>query len=206
MAGVIDLKGKVSRKNNPQRRSPQVVLLVESKYGAVIQELCRLTGTRVEAHTRPLDRKDWMRRNCSEHCAEPHVHVEAENLPSLYRWTITGMGMVVVVHNLLPFLRTDPGWEMLMEEAMNSTTTEGRGSMAVITSLRRLRSLGWEFPEEVTIPQDVQVDTSQIDSTQRCPWLGQDGHQCTLTKGHPPFPVPVWEGLNVTQEGHVFER
>src|SRR6185503_19478151 len=96
MAGVIDLKGRLIRKKNKTRATPQVVLIVETKEYMVVKELSSLTGTSPETmDRRPL--REWMRKGCSEHCPEAHVHVgdsEYEHLymPPIARWTITGAG------------------------------------------------------------------------------------------------------------------
>lgn len=46
LASVLDLKGHIIRKNNQTRRTPQLVLMVESSRLRVVEELCRLTGAR----------------------------------------------------------------------------------------------------------------------------------------------------------------
>ena len=149
MAGVVDLKGKVIRKQNKMRRTPQVVLIVESRHLAVIKELGRLTGTRAEA-VKKAPSTDWYRRNCQEHCEDAHVHVVAPEWPATSRWTATGASMGVVLYNLQPFLRVDQGWDLMMEEAYESTALSGQGSGAALMGVRRLRDLGWEMPPEIT--------------------------------------------------------
>ena len=150
MAGVIDLKGRVYIKANTQRRSTrQIVLMVESRLPGIIREFGALTGTTPEYKTdRPL--KDFMRRSCSEHCPEAHVHVNDDRImPSVYRWTITGIAMAVVVDALLPVLTEDKGFVELRDEILSTVDINGRGSAVVLSTLNRLMTLGWPMPAQV---------------------------------------------------------
>ena len=151
MAGVIDLKGRLLRKRNKMRATPQIVLAVQTKELAVIRELGNLTGTKPEAiQKQPI--KDFMRRSCAEHCPEAHVHyysdVDGLYMPEMRRWTVTGAAMYVVLDNLLPYIQIDRGYTEAMEKVMGNTSLVGQGATAVIVSLRRLYSLGWELPDE----------------------------------------------------------
>lgn len=157
MAGVIDLKGRLVRKNNKSRAlgSAQLVLYVESKEFLVVRDLSRMTGTAPEMQNAKR-LSDWLRHPCLEHCPEPHSHVRAEGLemPSVVRWTITGAGMAVVLYNLLPYMRNDRGFSEAMQEAFNQMVTEGRGSGTTLKSLARLHELGWDFPPNFAIPEE----------------------------------------------------
>lgn len=148
MAGVVDLKGKILRKKNKSRATPQLVLAVESTDIAIVRELCKMTGTQAELQRQPKQ-ADWWRRNCQEHCSDAHVHVEAPEFPAVARWTITGVSMAVIIENLLPYLRTDKGLEIVMEEAYQNKAISGQGSGAVRASLLRLRYMGWVLPPEI---------------------------------------------------------
>jgi hypothetical protein len=207
VAGVLDLRGKVSRKKNQSRRSIQVVLLVESKHPGVIKRLAELTGTKPESRTSEWMEKDWVRRNCAEHCDQPHTHVLASSLPSSWRWTATGGSMSVILHNVMPYLTTDQGWELLYQEGLDSSTVDGRGSMAAVRALHRLQSLGWALPPEIEarLQERAQVTPGEIDTTKRCQWVTPKLEQCTLFQGHPPFQGAIYEGLNINKEGHMWE-
>jgi hypothetical protein len=152
MAGVVDLRGRLIYKNNKQRATPQVVLMVETKEEPIVRELARWTGTTPEMRkAQPL--KDFMRRACSEHCPEAHVHQiefgdEDRQMPQIARWTITGAGMVVVMSSLIPYLMVDRGYVQGVEMARQATVLEGQGSGMVRNSLRRLQTIGWEIPED----------------------------------------------------------
>ena len=148
MAGIVDLKGRLVYKHNKQRATPQVVLLVDTKEYAIIRQLGVLTGTKAEfKKAQPL--KDFMRRGCSDHCPEAHVHVGDDRImPQSARWTITGAGMVVVLTNLKPYLTIDRGYSEAIEQVGAVTTLEGQGSGMVMVSLQRLQSLDWELPPE----------------------------------------------------------
>lgn len=150
VAGVVDLKGRLIYKKNQSRATPQIVLAVQTGELAVIRELGNLTGTRPEAQDRRLV-KDWMRRGCSEHCPEAHFHVgdvEDLYLPPIAKWSITGAGMYVVLENIWPYIQIDRGYTEAMEQVMGNTVLSGQGATAVVNSLKRLHSLGWEMPDE----------------------------------------------------------
>lgn len=154
MAGVLDLKGRIVRKNNKKRATQQLVLMVDTKELFIVRELSSLTGTRPESLAK-VNTKDWMRRGCSEHCPEAHIHVGDEELmkmmPAHARWTITGAAGAVVVYNLQPYLMSDRGFIEFMDESLENSPLVGQGSAAVFQSLRRLAELGWEMPDKYQI-------------------------------------------------------
>jgi len=161
MGAVIDLRGHLIEKKNQKRATPQYVLMAESKEIAVVRELSSLTGTRVELQaSRPL--KEFMKRACSEHCPESHVHVgDDRTMPRIARWTITGASMATVLDNLLPYMVIDRGYEQVVEEIFESTVLVGQGSGMVRASLARLRELGWELPphfEQAVKNMEVDLD------------------------------------------------
>ncbi len=146
MAGIIVLKGRLHYKANQQRVTTQTILNVDSKDPAIIRQLGLLTGTKPEfKNTKSLS--DFIRRGCSEHCPEAHVHVtDREWIAEISRWTITGAGLVVVLDNLLPFLVIDKGYREVVDQIQKVTAYSGRGSGAVYATLARLRDLGWDLP------------------------------------------------------------
>ena len=84
MAGVLDLKGRISLKSNQTRATKQAVLAVQTGEIAVIRRLGDLTGTSPEVmRAKPL--KDFMRKNCSTHCPDKHSHVLYDELKAFYR-------------------------------------------------------------------------------------------------------------------------
>lgn len=149
MAGIVDMKGRILRKKNRTRATPQITLAVETKEVAVIKGLARMTGTNPEFQPqRPL--VDWMQRACVEHCPESHIHHfrDGLNMPPTGRWTISGAAMVVVLENLAPFLTIDRGYDLAIAEVRVGTVFTGQGSAAIIRALRRLEALDWELPED----------------------------------------------------------
>jgi hypothetical protein len=146
MAGIVDLKGRILRKNNKTRKTIQLVLAVDTKELSIIRKLSELTGTRPELQA-AQPRPEFMRRSCLEHCPDKHVHVDDDIwMPQHARWTITGAGMVVVLSNLLPYLNVDRGWDQAIEDATNQTVFRGPGSGKVKITLFRLKQLGWKLP------------------------------------------------------------
>jgi hypothetical protein len=151
MAAVLDLRGAVVRKQNPTRATPQLVLMVESKHLGVIGELCRLTGSTVEPRSERRV-KDWMKRGCTDHCPEPHIHCEdlaPGYLPAISRWSLTGAAAAVVLFNVIPYMVTDRGMEDLMTEALNNVNLAGRSGNAARQAVARLAKLGWDLPEKI---------------------------------------------------------
>lgn len=147
MAGIVDMKGRIHRKTHAHRRTHQVTLGVETKETAVIERLSRMTGTQPEMRSaRALS--DMIRRGCTEHCPEPHIHVDEHlSWPKFGRWTISGAGLVVVLTNLSPFIQVDRGYAAVIDEVVTETVVEGRGSTAILASVNRLQGLGWTIPE-----------------------------------------------------------
>jgi hypothetical protein len=149
MAGILDLKGRTSYKNNKQRSTRQVVMLVDSQELAVVRRMAQLTGTAPEAKA-AKEIKDWWRTGCREHCPEAHVHIDLRypsgTLPAIGRWSITGAGMVVVYRNLRPHITIDR-YEEAVNEADMFVALDSNGSGMVLASLRRLRNLGWNLPD-----------------------------------------------------------
>jgi hypothetical protein len=143
MAGVIDLKGRLTYKNNRTRATRQITLTVDSKEHLVVRRLCAMTGTKPEFRkTSPLS-PELLRRNCTEHCPEPHVHVDNEWTYGSIRWTATGASMVAVLGEIEPYITVDRGYQEAIDEVMASVSLEGRGSIAVVGGLIRLYELGW---------------------------------------------------------------
>lgn len=147
MAGVVDLKGRLSYKRNALRATRQITLSVETKEWPIAQRLCALTGTAPEIRDRtPLN--EMFRRGCVEHCPEAHVHVDRDGIfmPRSTRWTITGAGLVVVYDSLKEYLTVDRYADAVKEVDENVALT-GRGSVTVLVTCNRLQNLGWALPE-----------------------------------------------------------
>lgn len=146
MAGVVDLKGRVKMLNPPSRnRRPMLSVYVESREMAVIRELCSLTGTRPSVAPEK-DAGAWDRKGCSQHCPEPHIHVNT-TMPAVGRWHVTGAGAAIVLYNLLPFLLSDRGFTELMDKAISACPKSGQGRHAIDTTINRLEALSWEIPD-----------------------------------------------------------
>jgi hypothetical protein len=143
MAGVVDLKGRLTYKKNRTRATRQITLTVDSKEHLVVRRLCDMTGTKPEYRTTSPLSPEILRRNCVEHCPEAHIHVEGSWQYGSIRWTVTGASMVVVLDSIGPYLTTDRGYQEAVDEVLTGVALEGRGSIAVVGSLARLYDLGW---------------------------------------------------------------
>jgi hypothetical protein len=150
MAGIIDLKGKIYQKKNAQRATPQTVLMVESRYPGIIRKLGALVGTSPEyMASKPL--KEFMRRACTEHCLEPHIHVNDDRImPMVSRWTCTGIVCAIVLDTLEPLLVEDKGFREYKLEILAGTPMEGQGATAVMAAINRMVTLGWPMPEQIS--------------------------------------------------------
>lgn len=151
VAGVLDMKGTVIRKNNKMRATPQLVLIVETRHHEVIRELARLTGTQPEMQA-PKSPAEWMRKGCVEHCPTQHVHVGERgyewSMPAIGRFTITGAGAAVLLYNVLPYMRRPREFPEALEAMLAYTVTYGQGWGATRTALKRLLRKGWRMPPQ----------------------------------------------------------
>jgi hypothetical protein len=150
MAAVIDMKGAISRKNNKARRTPQIVLRVDTKDSRIARRLCTLTGVTPEPHEVQLT--PFVRRGCAEHCLEPHIHVDTDypwRMPEVTRWSLTGATIAVVLLNVQPYMTTYGDYQADVELVIENLVTTGQGVGMVRASLGRLRQLGWVIPSDV---------------------------------------------------------
>lgn len=161
IAGTIDLKGSIIIKKNADRRTPQSVLIVESKEIAVIRRLAGYTGTDPEQQTTRKIKEEWTRRSCVEHCPSDHVHVTSVQMPPIARWQVTGSSLVVVLYNVLPYLTPSPKYQKFkdgMELVSSYVTLSGQGRAAIDKAIRRLAGLGWMIPDYLFPPEAEELD------------------------------------------------
>jgi hypothetical protein len=153
MAGVVDLKAAMLRKNNQTRKTTQFVLYVQTKNERIAQRLSALTGISPEPHTKAVS-EAFIRRGCAEHCITPHVHVNDPypwRMPPTTRWALTGVAAAVVLANLAPFMTTYDDYAGDVREIVRDFAADGQGSGAVHKALSRLSALGWQIPPSVLI-------------------------------------------------------
>jgi hypothetical protein len=162
MAGVIDLKGRMIRKRNQDRRTTQTLVYVESKQHEVIRALSKLTGTKPEAKKQST-LSEFIRVQCKEHCPDAHIHVrDGWSMPTTTRWTITGGPMVVVMLSLLPYLRVDRGYQEAIDAIMETQSLAGQGAHAIWANIKRLMDLGWTLPEVYQEPMKAWTGLAQV--------------------------------------------
>src|SRR5277367_299229 len=150
MAAIIDMKGRITRKNNKMRRTPQVVLQVDTKELRVARRLCALTDVAPGEHE--VTSTSFARRGCIEHCLEPHIHVDIEHpwqMPAITRWALTGATAAVILLNIKPYMVTYGDYQADVDLIIENLVTRGQGTGMVRASLDRLRQLGWVIPQEV---------------------------------------------------------
>ena len=166
MAGILDLKGVMIRKNNQTRKTPQYVLYVQTKVRRVAERLSALSGTAPEEHASPAPGA-FMRRNCAEHCVTPHVHVNEPypwNMPLTTRWALTGIAAAVVLTNLAPFMSTYKDYADDVAVITRDFAAGGQGSGAVRKTIARLSALGWQIPAEVTVKLAAALEEKEEDA------------------------------------------
>jgi hypothetical protein len=150
MAAIIDMKGGVITKANKTRKTPQVILKVDTVQRPIAERLCALTGVSPEPHKLSDRSAVFYRRGCKEHCLEPHIHVEEDNLPMYStRWTVTGTAMGIVIWNLRKHMTTYPNYSPYMGLVFSNTTVKGQGVGMVRASVKRLKDLGWRIPAKI---------------------------------------------------------
>lgn len=153
IAGTLDMKGIITRKNNQQRTTKQIVLVVDSRHRAIVQRLSRYTGTEpAEQAAKPV-KEAWNRSGCVEHCPTKHNHVVSNAMmPPISRWQVTGSSLVIVLYNVLPYLtRTEKTeeFQQAMEDISSTLPLQGQGRSAIDAAIRRLANLGWEIPSYI---------------------------------------------------------
>lgn len=162
MAGVIDMKGRIKVVHVTGRKNPLLMLYVESVELDVIRELERLTGTNAQFREKAIP-DEWVRRNCKEHCPEPHTHVH-ERSPEMKesgRWHITGVGAAIILHNLSEDIVKNDGAAQLALSIIAMTTKRGRGWHTIVETRERLRALGWKIPLELDIVVDEEEEEEE---------------------------------------------
>lgn len=143
VAGILDLQGGTAQKTNRSRQSGrQGILYVESKNLQVIAKLARLTGSEPEPRT-PRIKNEYIRRPCTEHCNDSHSHSDEYEFRPRTRWCISGAGAAVVLHSVMPYMRTDRGFREFQRYLITNTPFEGQAVGVIKKQLRRLTNLGW---------------------------------------------------------------
>lgn len=149
VAGIVDFQGHVQVKRNQQRAagSEQVTVYVSTSIAGIPERLCALTGTApIAKHDHRL-KEEWLRRGCSEHCPEAHVHMREVNMPLNTIWSCTGAAAAIVLWNIRRYMTTDhEPWDWAIAQVMSQLRLTGPGSAAIIGAARRLHSLGWKLP------------------------------------------------------------
>lgn len=164
VAGVIDLKGHVYIKKNPQRAADaqQIVLSVETSVSEIIERLTELTGTNPEWKPHRNLKEEWLRRGCGEHCPDAHVHVREVSMPDVAKWSVTGAALAIVLWNLRDYITTDrEPWGWIMQRCLTQLKMTGQGSSAIKQTARRLDGLGWDLPPVMRqlVPRELEAVT-----------------------------------------------
>jgi hypothetical protein len=154
MAGVLETRGKIRRVDNPLRKTIQLILQLQNRNVHIPERMAALTGVKIRV-TEAREITVGERRGCVEHCPEAHVHLGA-HLPRMAVWAITGVGASVVLHNLAPYMH--PATDLsVVDDYIDGLTLPadwakpGPGMYAIWETVNRLRTIGWEIPEPLTV-------------------------------------------------------
>lgn len=164
MAGIIDLKASFITKKNQQRATSQFTMYVESQHQDIINELCAMTGVAVQGN-KGSKLKDFSRRGCIEHCPDNHIHSNIVDMPKVYRWTVTGVALAIVLYNLQPYLRANKLYFQKMVECFDNVVPQGQGRGAIEKAIHRLKELGWKIPSHVNPPREIVNDEAESDES-----------------------------------------
>lgn len=150
VGAILDMKGTIIYKQNAQRATPQIVLMVESTNNGVVAELGRLTGSTIEPRESRF-RPAWMRRGCITHCPEPDVEYpeQPDYLPAQTRWTVTGAAAAIVLYNCIPYMVTDKGMQTALDEILGNVNLQGRSGNSARQAVARLAACGWPLPPRI---------------------------------------------------------
>lgn len=92
--------------------------------------LAEMTGVKAVPVTR-----DYARRGCSDHCKEPHLHVDSQT----WRWTATGARATVFLWSVSPLLR-------VRKAEASLALACGMNAPRKTATVRKIIELGWELP------------------------------------------------------------
>ena len=151
-AGVIDFRGRIYTKQNPDRAKGtwQVVLVVDVGISEIAERLCAMTGVSPEAKANRAPRPEWTRRGCDEHCPEAHIHVQQFGTIESVKWAVTGVAAAIVLWNLRGYMSTvHQPWTWAMDQCLAQAKLKGRGSAMVTVTAQRLAELGWDLPPQL---------------------------------------------------------
>lgn len=128
-AALVDTLGALTLRDVGPSQLPVVTL--QGRFTEALAWLGEQTGTKIIVLQR-----EFMRSGCTHHCPEPHVHIRS----SSGRWQISGAKATIVLHNLLPYLRTQDETARTLIEAGRSIGYKGQVVQAMAAK-------GWDIPE-----------------------------------------------------------
>jgi hypothetical protein len=130
VAAIIDTQGLITVRNTGTSIIP--VLAVSSPNMPMLNWLGELTGV-----TAFPVKRDYHRLLCSEHCDEPHVHVQSVT----GRWSLTGAKATVLLHNVIPHMQ-------FQTEMASEALRIGLNAPSKAATWAKMRELGWTLPRE----------------------------------------------------------
>ncbi len=150
------MKGRLKRYTTATRATPLFKMKLETTQLEIARRFCKWTGVRMDKEQAKEFSFTQPRRNCKDHCPEPHQH-ESSKMPTIGRWSQSGVGAIIVLDNLMPYFVGDvQAKREWMQQALSFVPPldpKRRGYAAVARTINRLHLLGWRIPEEL-LPVD----------------------------------------------------
>lgn len=128
--GVIDAIGLV-RTRQTEADSLLAYVSVSTAQLPIANRLAALTGTKVTTV-----RRDYTRLGCSQHCEEPHLHVESVTA----RWSLTRARALVFLSSIEPYL-------VFKLEDTRRVLEETKDAPRKGTTVSKMTQLGWIYKE-----------------------------------------------------------
>lgn len=163
VGAIVDSRGRIVKKQNKDRQpgSEQICLVVQTKHHEIAMRLCAMTGTEPRGRNQPRPRFETERRQCIEHCPEPHVHINTfDQMPLTTTWTVTGVSAAIVLWNVRKYMATSrEPWDWAMEQSLRQMKLAGQGSGMTRAAAIRLQDLGWDLPPAMRklIPRELEA-------------------------------------------------
>ena len=129
VAALVDNIAALSTRNADGTILP--IVAIHSPNLPLLAELARMTGVGTSEIRRGYDRV-----LCTEHCVQPHLHVDSVSL----RWSLTGARATIVLYTVLPHTH-------FRTERITELVDIGTRAPLKMATIGKMRQLGWSIPE-----------------------------------------------------------
>lgn len=129
VAALIDNIAALATRNADGTILP--VVAIHTPNLPLLRELADMTGVGTSEIRRGYDRV-----LCTEHCVQPHLHVDSVSM----RWMLTGAKATIVLHTVAPHTR-------FRTERILELVDIGTKAPLKMATIGKMRKLGWSIPE-----------------------------------------------------------